>query len=220
MADGINWQSTGMGMAGGDIADMLMQMFGGGKFKNPADAGMPYLNQIRDQLTQMFSPYTQAGTQALGRVQGEYGNLLNDPTAEMNKIGSTYQQSPGYQFALKQAENAAMNQAAAGGMAGTPQAQQRGADIAENMANRDYNQYLDTGLGLYGKGLEGEQGIANMGEQASTGLAEDLAQMLMSQANMAYAGAENQNQHRGGFWGSLGGLLKGGLTAAGLAGIL
>lgn len=219
MADGINWGSLGTGMVGGDLASALMAMFGN-RFKNPAQAGMPFLNQIGDVLKQYLGPYNQAGVNALGTAQGQYGNLISNPTDEMNKIGATYQESPGYQFGLKEAERAATNAAAAGGMSGSPEAQQNAADIAENMANRDYNQYLNTGLNLYGQGLSGEQNIASMGEQAGGQLAEDLAQQLMSEANMAYAGTQNENEHQGGKWGNIGSLIKNAFLGAGFAGWL
>jgi hypothetical protein len=96
----------------------LSNLFGGGK--NPADAAMPYLNQIPGQTNQYMQPFFQAGKDALNPLQDQYKNLLGDPGGFMNKIGGSYQQSPGFKAAMEQALTAGNHAAAAGGMSGTP----------------------------------------------------------------------------------------------------
>ena len=111
-------------------------------------------------------------------------------------LSKGYQQSPRYDFSMRQAEQAASNAQAAGGMLGSPQHQQQAADIAEQIANRDYENYLDRMMKLYGFGLEGTQGLETQGYGASTGLAENLASALMSQGNLAYKSALDKNQQQ------------------------
>lgn len=197
-----------LGQAGGDLAGMLATFLGGRNYKNPMEGTEQYFNQIPGVLEKAFSPYEQAGSQALPKLESEYGNLISDPTGEMNKIGAGYKMSPGYQFQLKQALQGATNQAAAGGMAGSPEAQQRGADMAEQMANRDYYNYVDRGLGEYHQGLGGEQNLAGMGERAASEKGEDLVNALLSRIMMQYAGQQNQNEHKRGVWGTIAGIAK------------
>ncbi len=161
---------------------------------NPADAGMDYLKQIPDVLKQYLSPYMDAGHTSLDKLMGQYGNLVDDPSAVMNKIGGSYQQSPGYQFQYNQGMNATNSAAASGGMLGTPYHQQMANSMSQNVANQDYYNYMNHALGLYGQGLSGYQGINQMGYNASDSMAQGMSANLMNQANMAYLGQANQNK--------------------------
>lgn len=204
---GFNW-----GGFGGDLLGAGMAGFGMSQYQNPADSGMPYLNQISQQLPSYFQPYMNAGANALPQLQQQYGQLLNNPGAVMNKIGAGFQQSPGYQFQTQQALGAANRAAAAGGMLGTPAEQQNIAGVTNQLANQDYYNYLNHGIGMYGMGLNGMNDMAHMGYGASANLGEDLSNTLMSQANLAYAGQANQNQSQQGGWGDIAGLLGGALS--------
>lgn len=201
---GNSWM--GKASQGAGIGSSLGSLFGMGQGKNPADAANPYYNQIPDILKQYMSPYVNMGQQAMPQLMEQYQKLLQDPTAMMNQIGSGYQQSPGYQFNVDQATNYANHAAAAGGMQGSPQEQQQLAQTVSGIANQDYYNYLNQGLGQYNQGLAGMGSMNQMGFNAASGLSGDLARSLMNQGNLAYAGQNNQNQSQGGFWGSLGGL--------------
>lgn len=174
-----------------------------GKSDNPADYARRYYDQIPGVMKPYYDPYIEAGRGALGRSQQEYGNLLDDPTSITNRIGSHYQESPGYQFALDQGEQAVTNAQAAGGMAGSPQHQQLAAQLAAQMANQDYNNWMRQQLGLYETGLSGMGGLNQMGYGASTGLGENLGRALMNQGNLAYTGKQNENQQSGSMWGNI-----------------
>jgi len=225
MGPDMSWGNI-LGMGLGGLAQMGM--------KNPANAAMPYLNQIQGAISPYFNPYIQAGQSMLPQLQGQYGQLMgmlpglqnqygalmNDPSGMMKGMGSTFQESPGYEWQKNQMMQGVNNAAAAGGMLGTPQAQQNMASTVGNLANQDYYNYLDhltnlykTGLagqtGLYGMGLQGAQGMAGMGLQAGTEMGTDLANALMSQAQLAYAGQANQNQSQGGAWGGIGSAVGG-----------
>ncbi|HEY2811767.1 MAG TPA: hypothetical protein VGJ00_10325 [Rhabdochlamydiaceae bacterium] len=170
------------------------EIFGGGH--NPANAAMPYINQIPGATNQYMQPYFQAGTNALPGLQDQYKNLLNDPGGMTNKIGQGYQESPGFKFALQQALNAGNNAQAAGGMSGTPQHQFQAMQEATGLANQDYGNWMNRALGLYGSGLTGQQNMAGMGQQAGSSLANMIAQTLAQQGNIAFQGDRQQNQNR------------------------
>lgn len=229
----------------GDLLGAGLVGYGMSQYQNPADTAMPYMNQIPGELQQYFNPYIQAGNNALPVLQGQYGSLLgqlpglqsqygmlmNNPGAVMNKIGQGFQQSPGYQFQVNQALGAANRAAAAGGMLGSPMEQQTIAGRVNGLANQDYYNYLNHGLSLYntglqgsanlyGAGLSGEGNLARMGYGAASNLGEDLASALMSQSQLAYAGATNQNEAQQGALGGIGGLLAGGLGDLGLGGVI
>lgn len=194
--------ASGLGGLGAGAGSFLF-----GNNNNPYDDASKYFNKIPGTISPYFNPYINAGRQALPELQGQYNNLINDPTGMMNKIGSGYQQSPGYQFQVQQAMNAANNAAAAGGMLGTPANQYNAANMVGQLANQDYYNYLNHGLSMYGMGLEGMGGINNMGYGASDTLAGALGNSLMNQGNLAFSGAAAQNQAQGSQWGDiLGGL--------------
>jgi hypothetical protein len=185
------------GMGGGTWWDPG-NIFGTVRAPNPAESGMPYLDQIAPTISPYYQPYIDAGQQALGGLMGEYGGLMDDPAARMNQIGSSFQQSPGYGFQYDQGMNAANAAAGAGGMAGTPAHQQQASTMASNLANQDYNNYLGNATGYYNQGLQGMSGINQMGYGASNELAQSLMSALMSQGGMAYAGQESANAEQGG----------------------
>lgn len=191
---------------------MQLNPFSSSFYQNPANSAMPYLNQIPGTITPYYQPYVNAGTDSLASLMGQYQQLLNDPSAVMNKLGSGYTQSPGYQFNYNQGMNAANAAAASGGMLGTSQHQQNAANMASNLANQDYYNYLNQVQGLYGKGLTGEQGTMQLGYGASNELAQSLANNLMNQAGMAYAGQNSQNMANSSLFNQLLGL---GSSAAG-----
>jgi hypothetical protein len=164
-------------------------------YNNPANAAMPYLQQIPGTITPYYQPYVDAGSQALSQLMSQYQTLLTNPSQVMNMLGSSYQQSPGYQYQMTAGQNAENSAAASGGMLGTPYHQEESATMAEQIANQDYQQYLNQMMRLYGMGLEGEQGINQMGYGASNELAQALAANLMNEGGMAYAGAAGQNAY-------------------------
>lgn len=171
----------------------LSNLFGGHN-KNPAKSAMPYLDQIPGQVSPYYQPYQQAGAGALADLQKQYGSLLNDPGAMYKKFGEGYQQSPGYQFKLQQGLDAANNASAMGGQLGTPQHQQLDTQVTQGIANQDFNDYMQNIMGLYGQGLQGEQGLNTMGYGANTDYAQMLAQLGGNKAQYAFGGQAGQNQ--------------------------
>lgn len=225
--------ASGLGGIGAGLAGML------GGSNNPYDDAAKYYNKIPGAMAPYYSPYINAGQNALGQLQGQYGHLLgnyqgiqdqynqlmNDPNGVMSKIGAGYQKSPGFDWQMNQGMNAANNAAAAGGMLGSPQHQQQASTMAEGLANQDYYNYMNHALGLYNSGLQGNtnlygaglsglQGLNSMGYNASNEYGMDIGNSLMNQGNLAYSGAAAQNQAQGSQWGDIFG------GAAALAGFL
>jgi hypothetical protein len=87
------------------------------------------------------------------------------------------------------------NAAAAGGMLGTPQNQQQAGELATQLANQDFYNYLSKALGTYNTGLQGQQGLYNTGANASMGLGQNMASILGGQAGLAYKGQQEQNKY-------------------------
>jgi hypothetical protein len=188
----------------------LSELFGGGK--DPSKEANKYLNQIPGAVNPYYQPYINQGQQANQMLQGQYGQLLNDPNALFAKFGQGYQQSPGYQFKLNQALQSGTNAAAAGGMAGSPLHQQNAMQTANDIASQDYNDYINHIMNLYGLGLQGEQGFSNQGYNASTGYGNILGSNLAQQGGLAYQGTAGQNANKANLFNnllSLGGTLGG-----------
>ena len=58
----------GLGLLGGGLLSGLGSLFGDNS--NPANAAMPYLNQISPLLQQYLSPYINQGQSAYGVMSG------------------------------------------------------------------------------------------------------------------------------------------------------
>jgi hypothetical protein len=187
----------------------LFDFLGG---KDPSKAANKYLNKIPGMANQTYNPYIEAGQRQLPGLEEQYGMMMNDPGAFINKIGGGYQKSPGFDFAMQQALQGSGNAMAAGGMAGSPMHEQANMGLATNLANQDYNQWLQTALGEHQQGLAGGQGLYNTGSQASDSLARMLADTYGSQASNAFAGAQSQNNMMMGGMGALAGLGIGAMT--------
>lgn len=195
--DGMN---SPIGLATGALGGMLGGLLGGHSGPDPMD----YLSQISGQVSPYLSPYSQAGQSVLPGLEKQYGELTSDPAGVLNRMGSQFHHSPGFNFALSQAMRGVNQAAAAGGMAGSPQAMQQSQQIGTQMANQDYYNWLNQAKGMYGAGLQGMQGLAGMGMQAGTSMAEAIANALAAQASEAQEKQAAGAQEGGGIGGFLG----------------
>jgi hypothetical protein len=186
-----NWSSlaSGLGAIGGGLA---------GFFNSPVQAGAEYFEQIPGAVTPYYQPYIDAGQRSLNTLEQQFMQLLTNPQATYDMLAGGFEESPGYQFQQQQGQNAANSAAAAGGYAGSNAAQQTSAMYGTQMANKDFYNYLDRMLGLFGQGLKGTQGINQMGYNASTALAQQLARALGAQGMMAALQAQQENASAGG----------------------
>lgn len=202
----------GMGAGAAGIGGGLYNIFSKGP--NFSGEANKYLNQIPGQMKPYYEPYMGAGKNALGQLMGQYGQLTNSTGDVYNKLASGYQQSPGFQQALSKAMGAASNQAAAGGMLGSPQAQIQSADIAGGLAQKDFSDYMSRMMGLYNTGLSGLGNINQLGYGANTDYGNMLGTILGQQAQYGVLDKAMQNQKRSQGYGQLAGGL--GTVAGGL----
>ena len=200
---GMPWQNQAMAGGIGGIGAALMQMLMGGSQQNPANAAMPYYSQINDTNKSILGPYANMGMGMGGMLGGQLSQLMSNPGAMMNSIGSNFHASPGYQFQVQQGLMGSNNAAAAGGMSGSPQNSQQNMSLASSLANQNYYQYLNNATNLYGQGLQGAQGMYGTGAEASNNMAGNISQGLSMQALAAYLGQANQNQNSNSMWGNL-----------------
>lgn len=200
--DFFNNNSQGLGSALGQGLGLLFD-----NWKNPYDKSQQQLGEIPGKIAPYYDPYINAGRGSIPQLQTQYGNLLNNPGGQLNKIGEGYQQSPGLQFAIKQALQGANHAAAAGGMAGSPQHEFQNMDIASNLANRDYDTWLSHVMGLYGRGLGGEENLYSGGMNMSADLGKQISDLMQKQSDLSYGQQEAQNQHGSGGWGAFAGSL-------------
>ena len=183
--------------------DSLMGIIGG---QNPYSSGINTLGQLPSQYQNFFQPYISTGQQQLNPLSDQYSQLMQDPTAMMNQIGSTYQASPGYQYNVDQATQGAMNAGAASGQAGSPAVQEALAKQIAGLSSQDYNQYMNQALGQYGTGLQGSQQLAGMGLQAGSTDAQLMQQAAMQQALMQALGQASQSSSLGNLLGGITGM--------------
>ncbi|MGE4118945.1 MAG: hypothetical protein AB7F29_13815 [Candidatus Nitrosocosmicus sp.] len=187
-------KAMGIGAGAGQAAGGLFNLFGGGK--NPAKSAMNYYNQIPGAVQPYYQPYIDAGKGAMGQMQGQLDDLLGGGT--QNKLGESYQESPGYQKQLHDALLAASNASAAGGMAGSPMHQEQAMGLASDLAAKDYQNYMNNQMGLYGLGFGGLGDINKMGFDASKGYGDLLGSNLAQQGALSYLGQMQKNQQRAG----------------------
>ena len=198
----------GLGLAGGSMWNMNHPG------KNPGDVANGYINQIPGQTQQYYSPYQQAGKGAMSDLQNQNKGLFGGTT--QNQLGESYKESPGYKFALEQALAGGNNAAAAGGQLGLPQHEQQNMGIAQGLAAKDYNDYMNRQTDLYKTGYAGTQDINKMGFDANKSYSDMIANALSQQAGYGFAGQAGQNAMNAS---NSSGLFKGlGMLGGGLAG--
>lgn len=196
---GFNWKEG----VGALLGEGIGSLFGGSSGPDP----MSYLSKISGAVSPYLKPYSDAGQSAMGDLSHQYENLLSDPAGFMANIGKKYQQSPGLHFAIQQALQGAGHSAAAGGMAGSPMAQQQAEKLATNLGQQDYYNWLNKAMGAYGQGLSGEQGLAKMGLEGGMGLSQALAQALSAQAQEAQEKQGQSASDMGGILGAIGSII-------------
>lgn len=177
------------------------------------DQANDYLNQIPGQAHQGYDPYVTAGQDASGKTKTEYENLINDPTALINKIMSEYKTSEGYNFQKDLLTKELGNTAAMGGIAGTNYDQMNQGQAVQGLLSQDMQQWLANALGRYDTGLKGEEGIAGRGFDATKNLTDTLTNNLTQQAGLAFNNAQQNAKNRNDKWSMFGKALGAGAGA-------
>lgn len=161
------------------------------------------------------APYRQAGGQALQAYMGSLG-LGGGGAAKTAR--ESFQESPGYQFALKQGLQATQRGAAAGGMMGSGAEQRELQRVGQGMAQQQYGGWQSKLAGLSGMGQQAAQAAAGERMQAGGQLAQLglgyggqisglFGQLGQAGAESGMAKAQLGQQGRAGWMGLLGQLL-------------
>lgn len=158
---------------------------------------------ITGQLTEALkygAPYREAGGQALQTYMGSLG-MGGGGAAKTAR--ESFQESPGYQFALKQGLQSTQRGAAAGGMAGSGAEERELQRVGQGMAQQQYGGWQSKLAGLSGMGQQAAQAAAGERMQAGGEL---------SQLGMGYGGQEAGLLGQLGQAGAEAGMAKGQLT--------
>lgn len=192
----------------GGGANILGGLFGHSQNKNkynPANKAMGELNKIPGQVNPYYQPYINSGREAQEKLKGQYGSLIDNPGQKFADLGAGYKQSPGYAATLREALAGANNSAALGGAGGLGSYghEQLAAGAAGDVANKDFEQYMQHILGMYGVGLGGEEAENQRGFDASKGYADILGNIGGQKANYAAAGQDWKNQNNQQNWSNI-----------------
>ena len=145
---------------------------------------------------QQFTPYAQAGTEALGQYQGNIGKQPTYQNTLANLVND-----PGYQFRLQQGQQTLENSAAARGnlLSGatlkdlTGYAQGMASQEGQAAYSRDFNAFNNTQnqlANLMQQGFNASGQIVGSGQQGTNNLANLALMGGQSQGNM-YMGRAN-----------------------------
>lgn len=170
--------------------------------EDPSKEANKYLDQIPGMGKQYYNPFIERGARSGDLLEGEYGKLLK-PTSFIDDIMKNYNMSAGATYQRDKLGKGIGATAAAGGFAGTPEHQQEYGEMANKIMSGDMQQYLENALGLYNRGLGGEEGFFGKGYDASKELADLIGGTLSSQAGGAFQGASQTNASRDAFMNAL-----------------
>ena len=190
------------------LAGPLIGGIAGELFRDdPGQAASPYLEQARQEVKDYSQPYIDQGMTAQSYLNEVFKKLLENPDLIMQLLSGGYQESPGYQFSKNQGLQAIGAANAAGGMLGTPAHEQQAADVATGFASRDFGDYMNRMLGLFGTGVQGTENVANRGFTASQTAADNLASLSGAQGSYAARDAGANNAAMSNIFGSASSLL-------------
>lgn len=181
---------------------------------DPQGEANKYMNQIPGMGKQYYNPFIERGANSGNLLEGEYGKML-DPSAFMDSIMKNYKMSEGAQYQQDRLGKGIGGAAAAGGYAGTPEHQTQYGEMANKIMSGDMQQYLQNALGIYGKGISGEEGFYDKGYDASSSLADLLGGTLSSQAGLGFKAASDRNTDRMALMNAIAKLFSQGAGAAG-----
>lgn len=160
-----------------------------------AQAGIDNQNKIWGQVQNYFSPYVNAGNNAISNYSSALPGIANNVSniKAPNALGSFFNpsdlaQTPGYQFTLNQGLQATQNGFSAQGLNNSGAATKGAAQYAQGLASNTYNQQLQNFLQQqgqqYGQGLQSANfglnqqqtlnnllfGAAGLGQNAAQGV--------------------------------------------------
>ena len=194
------------------MASIFDYMFGtGGTWQNPADAAMPYLQQIPGVIQPYYQPYIDTGLNSMNQYYNNASMWATPQGAQNNydAIAAGYTSSPYTQYQTDQMTQAMGQSAAASGQAGTPAQQAALAQQVNNINSAAEQNYINTILRQQQMAQSNLGDLTHLGYNSSDTLASALSRNLSAESALAYAGAANQNRHnmqQGNMWSSIFGM--------------
>lgn len=172
----------------------LANMFSGvmGRSGKPYEDQANTLQQWGDKAGQQQNPYIGAGQNAIPQYQNWLNSQAN-PSGFINDLMGKYKQSPYTTFLQKQSENAGMNAASAGGLAGSTPFMQQQQQNASNIAQGGLDKWMQSVLGVntqYGQGLQNQ---ITGGQSAANQLTNLYGDMGGALGDSTYGASSGQN---------------------------
>lgn len=154
---------------------------------NDSSAGSNYANQQRD-VAAGFNPAVDAGNQARGALQGEYGKQINTPDFLENQLGSSWSASPYARAQERYVTQALNNNAAATGQLGSGYSARTMGQNLQDIFSADQNRYIDRGMNTYNQGISGDQqltaeGLNALAQRAGVLTGANQTELAQNQAN-------------------------------------
>jgi len=158
------------------------------------DQGLSAAKPQYEKAIDLFDQYTQTG----GQATGAYGDAIGLNGQEgYDRAVTNFRTNPGYDFAVKQATEAAKRNASSLGMLGSGNTMIGIADRAQGMADQQFQQYLDNLYRASGQGLQASTSqagyTAGLGDleyghnAAKAGLAHGTEQAVGNSNSQLYA---------------------------------
>lgn len=175
------------------------------------DEGLTAARPQYDRAINLFDQYTQQG----GAATGAYGDAIGLGGQEgHDRAVESFRAGPGYNFAVDQANEAIKRNAAATGMLGSGNTLIGISDRTRNMADQEYQRYLDNLFRASGQGLTatGQQAglITGLGDleyghnAAKAGLAHGTETQVGASAAQRIADTQAAKQAASGnIWGAI-----------------
>jgi hypothetical protein len=184
------YSGTAIGSGIGDIGASIANYYGN---KRAIDKAQGYYDQIPGKMKSYYDDYINRGKESGVGLHDTYSDLVNNPSGRLDEIGKGYKESPGFQFALKQALQAASNASAAGGMSGSPMDQTVQMETATGLASKDFQDYMRNALNLFGVGIGGQEGEVNRGFDATGKVAQSEEDLLNKTAELQATKEKNKS---------------------------
>lgn len=162
-----------------------------GLFSSLGDMFAPDYSNSMDsmqQAQQYQMPFYNAGVNMLDPYTSMLQSLTSDPTALEDQIMGKYSMSPTATYQTQQMQDSMNRSAAMSGNLSSPAEQQQMANQTQGLVSRDQQKYLQGAMNPFLAGLQGQQYVTGMGQQAGNQLSNIQQSMANLQAGQTQQG--------------------------------
>ena len=149
-----------------------------------AETQMEMYNRTREDLR----PFMDGGAQGFNALMSNLDRL----TAPIVMDQATLEQTPGYQFALKQGLRAVQNSSTARGLGNSGAAMKGAADYATGLASGTYQQQFNNAVLNQQNAFNRLMGVSQIGQSSAAGVGAQGTQTAANAGNMLIGGANAQ----------------------------